>query len=42
MAMELIYLITNGQTVRQWLSNQSFQAQYDFGIQTLKNSGWTE
>ncbi len=32
---------TNGQTVRQWLSTQSFQAQYDYGIQTLKNFGWT-
>lgn len=32
---------TNGQRVRQWLSTQSFQAQYDYGIQTLKNFGWT-
>ncbi len=32
---------TNGQTVRKWLSTQSFQAQYDYGIQTLKNFGWT-
>ena len=31
---------TNGQTVRQWLSPQSFQAQYDFGIQTLEQFGW--
>jgi hypothetical protein len=31
---------TNGQTVRQWLSTQSYQAQYDFGIQTLKKFGW--
>ena len=31
---------SNGQTVRQWLSTQSFQAQYDDGIQTLKNFGW--
>lgn len=32
---------TNGQTVRKWLSTQSFQAQYDYGIQTLKNFSWT-
>ncbi len=32
---------TNGQTVRKWLSTQSYQAQYDFGIQTLKKFGWT-
>lgn len=32
---------TGGQTVRQWLSTQSYQAQYDFGIQTLKKFGWT-
>lgn len=31
---------TNGQTVRQWLANQSFQQQYKFGIQTLKSYGW--
>ena len=28
------------ETVRQWLNPQSFQAQYDFGIETLKNLGW--
>jgi hypothetical protein len=32
---------TNGQTVRQWISTQNYQAQYDFGIQTLKKFGWT-
>jgi hypothetical protein len=30
---------TGGQTVRQWLSTQSYQAQYDFGLQTLRNFG---
>jgi hypothetical protein len=32
---------TGGQTVRQWLSTQSYQQQYDFGIKTLKQFGWT-
>lgn len=32
---------TNGQTVRSWLSAKSYQEQYDFGIQVLKNFGWT-
>jgi RHS repeat-associated protein len=32
---------TSGQTVRQWLSTQSFQQQYDFGIKILKQHGWT-
>ena len=32
---------TGGQTVRQWLSTQSYQVQHDFGIQTLKQFGWT-
>jgi hypothetical protein len=27
---------TKGQTVRQWLSTQSFEAQREFGIATLK------
>jgi RHS repeat-associated protein len=31
---------TNGQTVRQWLSTQSYQAQYDYGIKMLKQFGW--
>jgi hypothetical protein len=31
---------TNGKTVRQWLSSQSFQEQYDFGIKILKKFGW--
>jgi RHS repeat-associated protein len=30
---------TNGQTVRQWLSTQSFQAQYDFGKQVISQFG---
>jgi hypothetical protein len=30
---------TNGQTVRQWLSMQSFQQQMNFGIQTLRQFG---
>jgi hypothetical protein len=32
---------TNGQTVRQWLSTQSYQAQYDYGIKMLKQFGGT-
>jgi len=32
---------SEGQVVRQWLSTQSFEAQYNFGIQTLKDFGWT-
>ncbi len=28
---------TNGLTVRQWLSGQSFQLQFDFGLNLLKN-----
>ena len=31
---------TGGLTVRQWLSTQSYQSQYNFGIQILKNFGW--
>jgi hypothetical protein len=31
---------TGGRTVRQWLSTQSYKAQYDFGINTLRNFGW--
>ena len=31
---------TNGLTVREWLSTQTFQQQYDFGIKTLKDFGW--
>lgn len=30
----------NGMTVRQWLSTQSYEKQYKFGIKTLKQSGW--
>lgn len=29
------------QTVRNWLSNKSYSEQYNFGIQTLINFGWT-
>jgi hypothetical protein len=28
-------------TLRQWLSTQSYQQQYDFGIETLIGLGWT-
>jgi len=31
---------TNGLTVRKWLSTQSYEAQYQFGIQKLKDFGW--
>ncbi|NOJ95880.1 hypothetical protein HMI51_23460 [Corallococcus coralloides] len=31
--------LTGSQTVRQWLSTQSFQAQKDFGMMTLKRFG---
>lgn len=31
---------TGGKTVRQWLSTQSYQQQYEFGIKTLKQFGW--
>ncbi len=39
---------TNGQTVRQWLSGQSFQQQFDYGLNQLQqygtmtsaNTGW--
>jgi hypothetical protein len=30
---------TSGQTVRQWLSTQSFQAQYDFGVGIIRQFG---
>jgi hypothetical protein len=32
---------TNGQTVRKWLSSQSYKQQYDFGIKTMKQFGYT-
>ena len=32
-------LFTNGQTVRQWLSTQSYKEQYEFGIKALKQFG---
>jgi YD repeat-containing protein len=32
---------SNGQTVRQWLSSQTYKQQYDFGIKILKQYGWT-
>ena len=31
---------TKGLTVREWLSTQTFQEQYDFGIKMLKEFGW--
>jgi len=31
---------TNGKTVREWLSTQSYQTQYDYGIKMLKQFGW--
>jgi hypothetical protein len=31
---------TGGQTVRQWLSGQSYKQQYNFGIKTMKQFGW--
>ena len=31
---------TNGLTVREWLSTKSFQEQYKFGIEKLKELGW--
>ena len=33
---------TGGKTVRQWLSTQSFEEQYEFGVQILKKFGWTQ
>ena len=33
---------TRGKTVRQWLSTQSYDAQYKFGIETLKEFGWKQ
>jgi hypothetical protein len=33
-------LFTNGKTVREWLSDKSFQEQYDYGIKMLKEFGW--
>lgn len=31
---------TNNQTVRQWLSTQSYNQQYQYGIKVLKQFGW--
>lgn len=31
---------TGGKTVREWLSTQSYEYQYNFGIQKLKEFGW--
>jgi hypothetical protein len=33
-------IFTNGQTVRQWLKGQSYEKQYEFGMNTLKRFGW--
>jgi hypothetical protein len=30
---------TNGQTIRDWLTGQSYEDQYRFGIKTLKKFG---
>ena len=30
---------TNGLSVRDWLKDQSFETQYEFGIKTLKDFG---
>ena len=32
--------ISEGQTVRKWISTKSFEEQYEFGIKTLKKFGW--
>jgi hypothetical protein len=32
---------TGGQTVRQWLSTQSFKAQQEFGLQVIRRFGGT-
>lgn len=32
-------VFTGGQTVRQWLTGQSFQEQFDFGMDLLKQYG---
>lgn len=31
---------SEGKTVRQWLSNKSYEEQYEFGIEKLKMFGW--
>ena len=33
---------TNGQTVREWLGNQSLEAQREFGLQVLRDHGVTK
>lgn len=33
---------TGGLTVREWLSTQTYEQQYQFGIQTMKKFGWKE
>ena len=35
-----IQRFTNGQRVRDWLSDKSFNDQFNYGIQTLKDFGW--
>lgn len=33
---------TRWKTVRQWLSTQSYDVQYKYGIETLKEFGWKQ
>ena len=33
---------TGGMTVRKWLSTQSYEQQYEFGVQVMKKFGWKE
>ena len=36
------YRFTNGLSIRDWLTGQSFETQYEFGIKTLKDFGVIE
>ena len=36
------YLFTEGKSVRDWLSGQSYEAQYEYGIKVLKDYGVIE
>ncbi len=31
---------TNGKTVREWLSDKTFEEQFEYGIKVLKDNGW--
>lgn len=33
---------TGNLTVRQWLSTQTYEQQYEFGVKIMKKFGWTE